>query len=173
VGGIGNQYFLARIPLLLQVGANQQQAGHFAMRPRCGLQRDGIHAGDLQQALFEQPKDFEAALRKLLRLIRMFRGDPVEPGHEFIYARVVFHRAGAKRIHAQVDGVVPRRKTREVAENFDLAHFGKAFDARAPVIRTESFGGIGGGHIERRQFERALSRRRFLEDESFVLIRVS
>jgi len=30
-------------------------------------------------------------------------------------------------------------------KNFDLAHFGKTFDARAPVIRAESFGGIGGG----------------------------
>ncbi len=48
--GIRNQYFLAGIPLLFQVRANQQQAGHFAMRPRCGLQRDGIHAGDSSRA---------------------------------------------------------------------------------------------------------------------------
>src|ERR1700687_3669715 len=103
----------------------------------------------------------------------MLCSNPVEPRHEFIYARVVLHGAGAQRIHAQVDSIVPRRKTREVAENFDLASLGKAFDARAPVIRAESLGGIGGGHIERRQFERALSRRRFLEDESFALISVT
>src|SRR5712664_2374542 len=143
------------------------------MGPGCGLQRDGLHAGDFQEALFEQPQDLEAALRKLLRLIGMFRGSAIEPGHEFIYARVVLHGAGAKRIHAQVDSVVPRRKAREVAKDFDLAHFGKTFNARAPVIGAESFGGIGGRHIERRQFERALSRRGLLKDESFALIGVA
>src|SRR5258708_5989495 len=103
----------------------------------------------------------------------MLRGNAIEPGHEFIYTRVVLHRAGAERIHAQVDGVVPRRKTREVAKNFDLAHLGKTFDAGAAVIRAERSSEIGRGHIERRQFERALSPRRLLKDESFVLIRMS
>ena len=46
VRGIRNQYFLAWIPLLLQISAYQQQAGHFAMRPGCRLQRDGVHTGD-------------------------------------------------------------------------------------------------------------------------------
>ncbi len=129
------------------------------MSPRSGLQRDRIHAGYFQQAFFQQPHDFQAALRKLLRLIGMLRGNAIEPGNKFIYARVVLHGAGAQRIHAQIDGVVPRRKTREVAENLDFAHLGKAFDACAPVIRAESLGGICRRHIEWRQFECALSGR--------------
>src|SRR5258708_16249954 len=103
----------------------------------------------------------------------MLGSDAIKPGHEFIDTRVVLHRAGAQWIHAQVDGVVPRRKAREVAENFDLADFGKSFDTRAPVIGTESLGGIGGGYVERRQFERALTRRRLLEDQPFTLVGVA
>ncbi len=106
--GIGDQNFFTGISLLLQVRADQQQAGHFAMRSGGGLQRDGIHAGDFQQALFEQPQNLEAALRELLWLIRMLRGNPLEPGNKFVHARVVLHRAGAQRIHPQVNGVVPR-----------------------------------------------------------------
>src|SRR2546428_680036 len=73
----------------------------------------------------------------------MLGGDPIKTGYEFIDARVVLHCAGAQRIHTEVDGVVPRRKAREVPEYFDLAHFGKPFDARPPVIRAKSLGAIG------------------------------
>jgi hypothetical protein len=60
-----------------------------------------------------------------------------------------------------------------VANDFDLANFGEIFDAMAAVICTESFCGIDCGHVERRQFERAFTRRGPFEDESFVLICVS
>src|SRR5437899_11860467 len=100
----------------------------------------------------------------------MLGGDPIKTGYEFIDARVVLHCAGAQRIHTEVDGVVPRRKAREVAENFDLAHFGKPFDARPPVIRATSLGGIGSGHLERWQFERALSGSRLFKDQPVTLV---
>src|SRR6266849_10544158 len=140
------------------------------MRPRSWLESERIHSGNFQQALFQQPHDFQAALRKFLRLIRMLGSDAIKPGHEFIDAWVVLHRAGAQRIHAQVNGVVPRRKPSEVAENFDLTHFGEPFDAAVAMIRAESLGGIGGGYVEWRQFERALSRRRLLENQPFALV---
>jgi len=70
-----------------------------------------------------------------LRVVRP-DGDAVEPGDEFVHARVVLHRAGTQRIHAQVNRVVPRRKAREVANDFDLAHLGKSFYARVTVIRA-------------------------------------
>ena len=72
---IGNQNLLARIALLFEIGANQQQARQFALRARRRLQRDRVHAGNFQQALFEQPQDLQAALRKLQRLSGMFGGD--------------------------------------------------------------------------------------------------
>jgi hypothetical protein len=48
VRGIGDQNLLARVALGLQVSAHQQDAGELAMRPRRRLQRDRVHAADLQ-----------------------------------------------------------------------------------------------------------------------------
>ena len=70
-------------------------------------------------------KNFEAALGKLLRLIGMLGGDAVEARDEFVDARVVFHGAGAQRIHAEIDGVIPGGEAREVAHHFDFADFGE------------------------------------------------
>ena len=51
MSGIGNQNFFARIALGLQMGADEQNAGHFAVRAGRGLQRDGVESGDLQQII--------------------------------------------------------------------------------------------------------------------------
>ena len=172
VRGIGNQHFLARAALLLQVCANQKQSGELSLRACGRLQRNGVHPGNFEQAFFQQAQDFQAALREFLRLIGMLRRDSFEPRYEFIHARVVLHGAGAERIHAKIDGVIPGGKPREVAQHFDFAHFGEAFDAFLAMMCAKRFGWFRGRHIQWRQFERALSRRRFLEDQSFVLIYV-
>ena len=141
----GISTFLRGLPLLLEIGANQQKAGHFTLRAGGRLQRNGVHAGDFEQALFEQAQNLQASLREFLRLIRMFGCDAVEPRDEFIYARIVLHGAGTERIHAQVDRVVPRREPREVANHLDLADFGKSFDAVAAVARAQGFRGSAAG----------------------------
>src|SRR5262249_3848597 len=102
----------------------------------------------------------------------MFRGDSFEPRYKFVDARVVLHGARAERIHAEVDRMVPRGETREVAEYFDFAHFWKAFNTFAAEVSAERFGWFGSGHVEWRQFERALSRRRLLKDQAFALVRM-
>ncbi len=173
VRGIGDQNLLSRIALLLQVRANQQQPGELALRAGGRLQGDGVHAGDFEKALLEQAKDFEAALGKLLRLIRMLGGDAVESRHEFVDPRIVFHGTGAEGIHAEVDGVVPGRKAREVANDFDFAYFRESLNALLAVILAQRLGGVHARNVERRQFKGALARRGFLEDESFVLVGVA
>ena len=60
-----------------------------------------------------------------------------------------------------------------MANDFDFADFGEAFDAFAAMIRAQRLRGIGGGHVERRQFERALAGRGLFEDQPFVLIGVA
>ena len=165
----GTKNFLARVPLFFQVGANQQEAGEFALRASGGLQSNYVHARDFEEALLQEAQDFQAALRELLRLQRVLGGDAVEPCDEFIHARVVFHGAGAQRIHAQVDGVVPRGKTREMTENLDFADFRETLDAFATMARAQRFRWIRGRHIQRREFERAFSGRGLLEDQAFIL----
>jgi hypothetical protein len=95
-------------------------------------------------------------------------GEPLDASDELIHARVVLHGAGAERIHAQVDGVVPGREPREVADDFNLAQLGQ-FAGRGAMGRAEQRRGIDSGHIERRQLVSALARRGFLEEQRLVL----
>ena len=48
---------------------------------------------------------------------------PSDARHQFVDARVVLHGAGAQRIHAEIDGVVPGGEAREVADGFHFADF--------------------------------------------------
>ena len=169
VRGVRNQHFLPWIPLFLQISPDQQQSGKLALRSCGGLQRDGIHASNFQQTFFQQPLDFEAALREIRWLIRVLRCDSLEPGHKFIHARVVLHRAGAQRIHAQVNGMVPGGKPREMSNHLDLADFWKALDAIPPMMCAQHLRCIRHRNVQGRQFERTLSWRRLLEDQSFLL----
>ena len=149
MSGIGDQHLLARIALALEVGADQQQARQFALRAGGGLERGGLHAGDFEQASLQSRQDLQAALRELLRLIRMLGGHAFQARDVFVDARIVFHGAGAQRIHAQVDGVVPGGEPREVADHLDLAHFGEALEIGAGVIAQQRLhvdgGNVGGG----------------------------
>ena len=151
-------------------GADEKQSRQFSLRTGGGLERNGVHAGDFEKTFFKQAQDFQAALRELLRLIRMFGGDAIEAGDKFVDTRIVFHGAGAKRIHAEIDGVVPSGEPREVADDFDLADFGEAFDTVAAMAGAQSLCRISGRNVERRQLEGALAGRGFFEDQAFVLI---
>ncbi len=76
VRGIGNQDLLARIAALFEQRANQQDAGQLAVRAGRGLQRDGVHAGDLGQRGFQTRHDFHARPAPALRADR----DAPRPG---------------------------------------------------------------------------------------------
>ncbi len=174
VRGVGYQNFFARVSLrVFEVRANEQQAGEFALRARRRFQRARIHARNFDEAILEQLQNFQAALRKFLRLVGMLGGDAVQAGDEFIHARIVFHGAGAERVHAEIDGVIPGGEPREVADHFDLADFGKSFDALAHVIGAQRGPRVHGGHVQRRQLETALAWPGLLEDQPFILADVA
>ena len=137
--------------------------------PAAGCKSNYVHARDFEEALLQEAQDFQAALRELLWLKRVLGGDAVEPCDEFIHARVVFHGAGAQRIHTQVDSVIPRGETCEMTENLDFADFRETLDAFATMARAQRFRWIRRRHIQRRKFEGALSGRGLLEDQAFIL----
>ncbi len=138
------------------------------MRAGRGLQRDGIHAGDLDELLAEHLHDAQRALADALRLIRMRLGQSHQPRDVLVHARVVLHGARAQRIHAVIDRVVPGGDAREVADDLDLADLGHLAQVFARVV-AEQFGGIDFRHVERRQLVGLLAGRRLLEDQAFVL----
>jgi hypothetical protein len=97
-------------------------------------------------------------------------GEAVDARDPLVQARVVLHRAGAERVHAEIDVVVPRRDAREVAHHVGLGHFRQAFQ----VV----FAAQGGGdqivqrrlvHVERGQAVASAAGLRTLEDERLVL----
>ena len=169
VRGIGDQDFVARVALAFEIGANHQQAGEFALRAGGGLQRGGVHAGDREQAFLQIVKDAQAALGDFAGLFGMFGGEAFEARDEFVDARVVFHGAGAERVHAQIDRVIPGGKAGEVADHFDFADFGEAFDGIAREGGAERGGGVDRRDVERRQFHAALAGSGMFEDQPFVL----
>ena len=142
------------------------------MRARGGLQGDGVHAGDFDAAAIAQRlDDAQRALGNLLGLIGMSVGDALDAGDDFVDARVVLHGAGAERIHAEIDGVIPGGEAREVADDFDLADLGHvaevfALSACRAALRCQlrarraAAASIG-----------ALAGRGLLEDQAFVLAR--
>ena len=160
--------FLRAIALRLVPCAHKQDAGEFAVRSGGRLQRDGVHAGDFDQAALQQVDDFENALRERVGAVGMGLGEPFDAGDGLVDARVVLHGAGAERIHAEIDGVVPGREAREVADDFDFAQLGQQAGGFA-MRGAEQGRGIDSGHVERRQLVGALAGRGFLEDERFVL----
>ena len=151
VGGVGNQHHLARVALRGQIGAHHQDAGQLSVRARRRLQGNGIHAGDFDQATFQQPQDSQAALTQHQRLVGVFAGESRQGRHHLVHPRVVLHGAGPQRIHPGVHAVVPGGEAGEVADNFNLAHFGEAFDLFAHLRRAQEFTGFRCGHVQRRQ----------------------
>ena len=98
---------------------------------------------------------------------------PSKPRHHFVDARIVLHGAAAQRIHAEIDGVVPSREPREVADDFNLAHFRQQRpDLRVP-LRPAASCGVDCGNVERRQPIGLLARRGLLEDQAFILTDVA
>ena len=170
VRGVGNQHFLARAPLrIFQIGANQQQSGEFALRSGGGFQRAGIHARDFGQAFQQQFQNLQAALREFLRLVGMLGGDAVQARDEFVHARVVLHRAGPQRVHAQIDRVIPGGQAREVAHHFDFADFREARHALTRVGRAQCGARVDLRNVQGRELHSALAGRGLLEDQSLVL----
>ena len=137
--------FLRGLPRFSSSARIKQDAGQLAVRAGGGLQRDGVHAGDLGQRGFQARHHFHGALRQRFRLVGMRPGQAFDARHQLVDARVVLHGAGAQRIHAVIDGVVPGGEAREVADGFHFADFGEAVDLGAHV-----FGAQGCGRVHRR-----------------------
>ena len=147
----GIRIFLRGLPLRLEIGADEQDAGEFAVSAGGGLQGDGVHAGDFDELIGESLHDAQRALRELLGLIGMGAGDSFEAGDDLVDARVVLHGAGAERVHAEIDRVIPGGEAGEVADDFDLADLGQVAEIFARSVSAEQSCGVDLGHVERRQ----------------------
>src|SRR4029077_3398512 len=70
--------------------------------------------------------------------------------------------------HPQINGIIPRGESGEVAEHFNLADLRKSFDAFTAIRFAESLPRIHLRHIQRWQVKRPLSGRGLLKDQSLI-----
>ncbi len=171
VRGIRDENLLARVALRLVPGADQQDSGELAMRASRRLKGDRVHAGDFDEAALQQVDHFQNPLRQRVGPVGMRLGEALDAGHVLVHARVVLHGAGAERIHAQVDGVVPGREARKVADDLDLAQLRELGAQRTVGFAQQGFG-VNGGYVERSQLVGALAGRGLLEEQGLILGRV-
>ena len=167
----GMMIFLRGLPFALVVGADEQDAGELTVGASGGLESDGVHAGDLDEGVGEGAHDGEHALREGLGLVGVGFGDALEAGDELVDAAVVLHGAGAERVHAEVDGVVPGGHAGEVADELDLGELGHDAEVFAGDVAEELLG-VDRGHVERGHAVGFFAGRGLFEDEVFVLVGV-
>ena len=87
--------------------------------------------------------------------------------------RIVFHRAGAERVHALIDGIVPGGHANEVANDIDFAYFRHTFQiVVSQKLLRHNLGDRLLVNIERRQTIADAARLRALEDQSLVRVDV-
>jgi hypothetical protein len=67
----------------------------------------------------------------------MGQGDTGDTGDSFVELGIVLHGAGAQRVHAQIDVVVPGGESREVANDFHFADLGKSPDLRPQIFGVQ------------------------------------
>ncbi len=163
----GMSTFLRAIAAGFEAGAHHQDAGQLALGSGGGLQRDGIHAGNLQQRLAELLHDAQGSAGERLGLQRVPVSQPFQPRDELIDARVVLHRAGTQGIESAVDAVVPGAQARIVADDFQFTDFGEVRNVFPNPGQNGA--GVHGGYVQRRQLVAVLSRRGDLEDQVLVL----
>ena len=108
--------------------ADHPDSREFPLGSGRGLERKGVHAGDLAQVSFQVRHDLKAPLRRLIGKQRVGLGEPIQARDFLVDLGVVLHGAGPQRVEPFVIGIVELRKAREVAHHFALGKFGKTFN---------------------------------------------
>ena len=101
----------------------------------------------------------------------MESGKTADTGHLLIEPGIIFHRARPKRIHAEVDRVVPGRDAGKMSDHVYLRHLGNTVEA----VVAKKFCGQGAScyrHVQLRQMITDASCLRTLKDQTFILGRV-
>jgi hypothetical protein len=133
----------------------------------CGLQRHSRQTGDFRELLLQLINHLKRALRVFFISQGMQICKAGDAGHAFIKTRVVFHRAGTQRVHAEIDRIVPGGHAHEVTDDVHFADFGHAFEI---VVTTKLSRNVERGffHVEGRQTIANATGLRAFEDELFV-----
>ena len=124
-------------------GANDEQAGVFALRAGIGLERDAGETGDLGQPLLQLLEQDLPAARLAQRRERM-QAAQLRPGdREHLRGRVQLHRARAERDHGSRQREVARFQALEVAQHLRLGVVTVEDRVRQILARARKGSGVG------------------------------
>src|SRR5215208_7567039 len=112
---------------------NDHDAGHLAVRPRGGLQRNAGQACDLREVFLEFVDYLQRTLCVRVVSQRMKISEARDARYSFVQSRVVLHRTRAERIHAEIDRVVPGRHANEVSNHVDFTDFRHSVEIVIPA----------------------------------------
>ena len=122
---VGNDNFVPlALAATLEICFSNQQRCQLGMRARRRIERKSRHAEERAQAALELPHDSQRALRLSIGSVRMQIAQTWQARHRVVHARIVFHRARAERIEADVDSERALRKPRKVPHHVHLAVIG-------------------------------------------------
>ena len=128
---------------------DHQHAGQLALRAGGGREADRGQAGDLGEAAPQLKQEAQRPLRVLRRRLRMRGREARQRRHEVVDLRVVLHRAGAQRVGAGVDAVVPRGERRVVAHESALAQLRQPHRvAQQTGVRQRRLVPLPRGHVD-------------------------
>src|SRR5437868_736214 len=131
------QHLLARISAFAKRGADHHHTRHFAVSPGRGLKRHRVQSGYLRQTFFKPYDYLERALSQIDGRQGMKVREAVDSRYLLIDSRIVFHCAGAQRIHSRIDSVVPGREPGEMPNHVYFGELGESLQVvctqKAPV----------------------------------------
>ena len=111
--------------------------------PAAGCRVTLREARDLGQHLLQLVHELQRALDRGGILERVDTGEAGIAGDRLVDLRVVLHRAGAERIHVDVDGVVLLADPGVMADDVDLADLGPVKAVTQHIRGKFGFGDVG------------------------------
>ena len=144
---VGHEHLRPLLAARLVIGADHEDARELALGAGRGLERDGVHPGDLGEVPRQLVHELERTLRQGLGRQRMDLGEAGQPRHVLVELRVVLHRARAERIEVRVESVVQPRQARVMADYVELGDFRQPGGIAPEMLGRQELARVGFGHI--------------------------
>ncbi len=118
MGGIGDEHARALvITTIFVILVDDHCANQLTLCTSSRLQSDRCKASDLFEHFLQGVHQIKVSLDSVNRLEGMCGSEARQATDSFVDLGVVFHRAGAKRVKTQIDGVILLRNAGEMTDN--------------------------------------------------------
>ena len=117
------------------------------MRTGSRLQGYGRQTDNGCDCLLQLPHQLQGALNLFFRLVWVQLAEAGQGRHSVVDLGVIFHGAGSKWVHAEIDRIIPGGKASEMTNDFNLTHFGHLAEIFS-FSGSQQLRGVDVRHIE-------------------------